>query len=90
MIYVDAQSSFESPKLYFGYYLKNSIITLLRYIILAQSNPIYVFLVSMGHHCNCEKCFHLEDFIFHGDRVVETEMVVTGQGQANLKATSGI
>ena len=34
-------SSFESPKPYlFGYYLKNSITALLRYVILAQSTPI--------------------------------------------------
>ena len=34
-------SSFESLKPYlFGYYLKNSITALLRYVILAQSTPI--------------------------------------------------
>ena len=36
-------SSFESPKPYlFGYYLENSITAILRYVILAQSTPIFL------------------------------------------------
>ena len=48
--------SFESPMPYlFALNLKNSIVALLRYVIIAQAYPIYVILmyycrVSIKHH----------------------------------------
>ena len=61
-------SSFESPKQYLLVLnLKNSIIALLRYEIIAQTHPIYVVLMyccklSIEHNCKC--CVHINLDLF--------------------------
>jgi len=57
-------SSFESPKPYlFGYYLKYSITTLLRYVILAPRNPIYVGIYALACDFNPTPLyFYLSNF----------------------------
>ena len=62
-------SSFESLMPYlFAIDLKNSIVALLRYVIIAQTNPIYVLLmycrkVSIEHQCKCSVHINLDLFM---------------------------
>ena len=59
-------SSFESSIPYlFANDFKNSIVALLRYIIIAQTDPIYVVLmychkVSIKHHCSMSSLTHTQ------------------------------
>ena len=84
-------SSFESPKPYlFGYYLKNSIIALLRYVILAQSTPIllhtegFVSFVSLST-VSKTTVSNLVTFSFQRDLALWSRVLVSGSKERRKK-----